>query len=78
MFHARFGLDPAQFVSLPSAAYEAMLCGCLTGKHVRRVTSRSIYNCLRNVMMGGLLAIFTPHRRANSPVGRSLQPQEAT
>ena len=77
VFHARFGLDPAQFVSLPSAAYEAMLRGCLTRKRVRRVTSLKIYECLRDVMMGGLSAIFTPHRRANSPeLGDHYDPEK--
>ena len=68
IFHARFGVDPIQFLSLPAAAFEAMVKACLSGpgRVVRRVTDASIYACIRETMMGGLSAIFTPHRRANS------------
>ena len=69
MFHARFGVDPIQFISLPAAAYEAMIKACLSGpgRYVQRVTDPSIYACIRETMMGGLSTVFTPHRRANSP-----------
>ena len=66
-FHSRFGLDPLQKISLPGAAYEAMLRGCLSHRSIQLVTDFEIYRQLRDGMMGGLSCIFNPQRRANSP-----------
>ena len=77
MFHQRFGLDPVQYVSLPSAAYDAMLRGCLSRRSVSRVVEPSIYQCIRKSMMGGLSTIFNGQRRANSPeLGDHFDPEK--
>ena len=79
MFHHRFGIDPLQKISVPGAAFDSMLRGCLAHRAARLITDRSIYDCLRNGMMGGLSCIFNPRRRANSPeLGGHYDPSQPT
>ena len=66
-FHKKFGLDPLQYTTLPSAAYAAMKKHCLNRKAARLVTDPVIYQTLRSTLMGGLSCAFQGHAVANAP-----------
>ena len=63
-FFSKFGLDPLQYVTLPSAAYDAMLKSCLTQRPARLITDSGIYRTVRSSIMGGLSCAFRPTRRS--------------
>ena len=67
-FFSKFGgLDPLQYVTLPSAAYDAMLKSCLTERPARLITDSDIYGTVRSSIMGGLSCAFQTYAKANSP-----------
>ena len=66
-FFSKFGLDPLQYVTLPSAAYDAMLKSCLTQRPARLITDSGIYRTVRSSIMGGLSCAFQTYAKANSP-----------
>ena len=66
-FHKKFGLDPLQYTTPPSAAYAAMKKHCLNRKAARLVTDPVIYRTLRSTLIGGLSCAFQGHAVANAP-----------
>ena len=66
-FFSKFGLDPLQYVTLPSAAYDAMLKSCLTQRPALLITDSGIYRTVRSSIMGGLSCAFQTYAKANSP-----------
>ena len=66
-FFERFGLDALQYVTLPSAAWDAMKRECLNPRALELITERKLYDRIRKSIMGGLSCIFQPYAEANNP-----------
>ena len=68
-FFAKFQLDPLQYLTLPSAAYQAMLKCCLgfNSLPAQLITDKEIYKTVRSSIMGGLSCAFQTYAKANSP-----------
>ena len=81
VFFARFRLDPLQYVTLPGAAYDAMLFCTTVGRHKpapRLICQEKIYRTVRSSIMGGLSCIFQPYARANLPGMDGYEPEKET
>ena len=67
VFFSRFKLDALQYVTLPSAAFDAMLFFCTRESAIRLIVDEDVYTAVRNSIMGGLSNIFQPWACANHP-----------
>ena len=66
-FYSKFALDALQYVTLPSASYDAMKKSCLCREPARLITDPDIYKTVRQSIMGGLSCAFQTYMKANSP-----------
>ena len=66
-FRAQSGLDPIHYVTLPGAAWDAMLRHLARKFPIHLITDERAYQDVRASIMGGLSCIFQPYARANNP-----------
>ena len=66
-FFDKFGLDPLQYITLPSASHDAMKKSCLNPEPARLIVDKEIYETVRESVMGGLSCAFQTYTKANSP-----------
>ena len=66
-FRAQSGLDPIHYVTLPGAAWDAMLRHSARETPIRLITDEQAHRDLRASVMGGLSCIFQPFAQANNP-----------
>ena len=66
-FHQNFGIDPVRYVTLASAAWDAMLKRCAPRRNsLQLITDRKIYDLVKSSMRGGLSNAFQPYAKANN------------
>ena len=61
------GLDPIHYVTLPGAAWDAMLRHSARETPIHLITDEQAYRDVRASVMGGLSCIFQPFAQANNP-----------
>ena len=66
-FRAQSGLDPIHYVTLPGAAWDAMLRHSARETPIHLITDEQAYRDVRASVMGGLSCIFQPFAQANNP-----------
>ena len=66
-FRAQSGLDPIHYVTLPGAAWDAMLRHSARETPIHLITDEQAYKDVRASVMGGLSCIFQPFAQANNP-----------
>ena len=66
-FRAQSGLDPIHHVTLPGAAWDAMLRHSARETPIHLITDEQAYRDVRASVMGGLSCIFQPFAQANNP-----------
>ena len=66
-FQAQSGLDPIHYVTLPGAAWDAMLRHSARETPIHLITDEQAYKDVRASVMGGLSCIFQPFAQANNP-----------
>ena len=66
-FRAQSGLDPIHYVTLPGAAWDAMLRHSARETPIHLITNEQAYVDVRASVMGGLSCIFQPFAQANNP-----------
>ncbi|CAE6938650.1 unnamed protein product [Symbiodinium natans] len=66
-FHQNFGIDPVRYVTLASAAWDAMMKRCAPRRNpLQLITNRKIYDLVKSSMRGGLSNAFQPYAKANN------------
>ena len=76
-FFRRFKLDALQYVTLPGAAFDAMLLSCTRRRRpLSLITDMKIYRAVRDSVMGGLSCIFQPCAKASHPGLDDFNPQQ--
>ena len=75
-FFRRFRLGALQFITLPGAAFDAMLLSCARREPLKLIVKEEIYRVVRRSVMGGLSCIFQPHAKANHPELDDFDPQQ--
>ena len=66
-FRAQSGLDPIHYVTLPGAAWDAMLRHSARETPIHLITDEQAYRDVRASIMGGLSCIFEFFAQANNP-----------
>ena len=66
-FRAQSGLDPIHYVTLPGAAWDAMLRHSARETPIHLITDEQAYRDVRASVMGGLSCILQPFAQANNP-----------
>ena len=66
-FRAQSGLDPIHYVTLPGAAWDAMLRHSARETPIHLITDEQAYRDVRASVMGGLSCIFQPFAQSNNP-----------
>ncbi|CAE7394032.1 unnamed protein product [Symbiodinium sp. CCMP2592] len=66
-FHQNFGIDPVRYVTLASAAWDAMMKRCAPRRNsLQLINNRKIYDLVKSSMRGGLSNAFQPYAKANN------------
>ena len=68
--------DPIHYVTLPGAAWDAMLRHSARETPIHLITDEQAYKDVRASVMGGLSCIFQPFAQANNRAGRGGLPKE--
>ncbi|CAE7661755.1 unnamed protein product, partial [Symbiodinium necroappetens] len=66
-FFRRFRVDALQYITLPGAAFDAMLLKSTVHRPINLIVEEEIYRVVRRSVMGGLSCIFQPYAKANHP-----------
>ena len=74
-FRAQSGLDPIHYVTLPGAAWDAMLRHSARETPIHLITDEQAYRDVRASVMGGLSCIFQPFAQAKSWARRTTTPR---
>ena len=75
-FFQRFRIDPLQYITLPGAAFDAMLFDCTKHHPLCLIKNEEVYRTVRRSIMGGLSCIFQPYAKANHTGLDDFDPQQ--